>query len=148
MKLSTEKDTLNGALVEAQGAYVSKAGELSEANNSIRDLKLKLGDLEKMLSKARALDGILTKDLATEKQLRMNETANLNDQVAGEKRWLERLAAVANSATTQLGTMGMPDMRYAPETSLSPNASLTLYFEKVLGALERLHSDWTASLAE
>ena len=44
--------------------------------------------------------------------------------------------------------MGMSDVRYAPEASLSPNANLTLYFEKVIGALERLHSDWTASLAE
>ena len=39
-------------------------------------------------------------------------------------------------------------MRYAPEASLSPNTNLTLYFERVVGALERLHSDRTASLAE
>ena len=78
----------------------------------------------------------------------MNDPANLNDHVAGKKHWLERLAAVANSAATQLGTMGMPDMRYTPEASLSPNANLTLYFERVIGALERLHSSWTASLAE
>ena len=38
LKLSQEKDTLNSALTEAQGAAVSRAGELSEANNSIRDL--------------------------------------------------------------------------------------------------------------
>ena len=40
LKLSQEKDTLNSALTEAQGAVVSRAGELSEANNSIKDLKL------------------------------------------------------------------------------------------------------------
>ena len=39
-------------------------------------------------------------------------------------------------------------MRYAPETSLSPNANLTLYFERVVGALERLHFNRAASLAE
>ena len=38
LKLSQEKDTLNGALTEAQGAAVSRAGELSKANNSIKDL--------------------------------------------------------------------------------------------------------------
>ena len=129
MKLAQERDVLNSALMEAQGTAVSKAGELSEANNSIRDLKLKLGDLEKMLSKARALDGILTKDLATEKQLRMNETANLKDHMAGEKRWLERLATIANLAAMQLGTMGMPDMRYVPERGVSANCSLTMFFE-------------------
>ena len=36
LKLSQEKDTLNSALTEAQGTVVSKAGELSEANNSIK----------------------------------------------------------------------------------------------------------------
>ena len=34
LKLSQERDTLNGALTEAQGAAVSRAGELFEANNS------------------------------------------------------------------------------------------------------------------
>ena len=48
-----EQDTLNSALTEAQGAVVSKAGELSEANNSIKDLKLKLEGLEKVLSEAK-----------------------------------------------------------------------------------------------
>ena len=44
--------------------------------------------------------------------------------------------------------MGMPDMRYAPETSLSPNTNLTLFFERVVSALQRLHSNRAASLAE
>ena len=78
----------------------------------------------------------------------MNETANLKDHKAGEKRWLERLAVVANSAADQLAIMGMPEMRYAPEASLSPNANLTIYFEKVVGTLKRLHSNRAASLAE
>ena len=98
--------------------------------------------------KAKAREGTLTKDLETKKELQRNEAANLNDHVEGEKRWLGRLAAVANSAVTQLAIMGMSDVRYAPETSLSPNANLTLFFERVIGALKRLHSSWTASLAE
>ena len=61
LKLSQEKDTLNGALTEAQGAAVSRAGELSEANNSIKDLKLKLEGLEKMLSEAKTREGTLAK---------------------------------------------------------------------------------------
>ena len=39
-------------------------------------------------------------------------------------------------------------MGYALETSLNPNANLTLYFERVVGALERLHSNRASSLAE
>ena len=54
LKLSNEKSTLNSTLAEAQGAAISMTGELSEAQNAVRDLKLKLEDLEKMLSESRA----------------------------------------------------------------------------------------------
>ena len=84
LKLSQEKDTLNGTLVEAQGVVVSKAGELSEANNSIRDLKLKLGDHKKMLSEARAREETLTKNLEDERQLRRNDATNHMDFMKGE----------------------------------------------------------------
>ena len=70
LKLSNKKSTLNSALVEAQGAVINRAGELSEAQNSVRDLKLKLEDLEKMLSESRAREETLTKSLVEEKQLR------------------------------------------------------------------------------
>ena len=53
LKLSGEKNTLNRALVEAQGAVISRTGELSDEQNSIRDLKLKLEGLKKMLSESR-----------------------------------------------------------------------------------------------
>ena len=70
LKLSQEKDMLNSALTEAQGAAVSRAGELSEANKSIKDLRLKLEGLEGMLTEAKAREGTLAKELETEKQLR------------------------------------------------------------------------------
>src|SRR3954470_17867633 len=47
-----------------------------------------------------------------------------------------------------MGTMGMPDVRYAPERSVSTNCSLTMFFERVVGALERLHASRAASLAD
>ena len=72
--------------MEAQGTVVSRAEQLSEANNSIKDLKLKLEGLEGMLSKAKAREGTLTKDLETEKQLRRNEAANHKEFVEGENR--------------------------------------------------------------
>ena len=39
-------------------------------------------------------------------------------------------------------------MRYAPDRSMTPNARLTLFFESVLGALERLRTTRVASLAD
>ena len=130
LKLAQEKHTLNGALTVAQGKAISKAGELSEAKNSTSDLKLKLGEVEETLSGALTRQGLLNKELETEKQLLKNDTATLNDQKAGEKCWLGRLAAVANSNTNHLAIMGMPEMGYAPETSLSPNANLTIYLRR------------------
>ena len=52
----------------------------------MKDLKLKLGELEEMLSGAMTREGILAKELETEKQLLKNETANLKDYKAGKKR--------------------------------------------------------------
>ena len=65
----------------------------------------------------------------------------------GENLWISRLADVAGRITMKLAAMGMPNMRYAPEPNVSPNAKLTLYFEGVLGALELFRSNRAASLA-
>ena len=43
--------------------------------------------------------------------------------------------------------MGMPNVRYAPEPNMSPNAKLTLFFKGVLGALEQFRSNRASSLA-
>ena len=39
-------------------------------------------------------------------------------------------------------------MRYTPKRNTSPNTKLTIFFEGVLGALEQLHSNRAASLAD
>ena len=100
--------------------------------------------LEGTLSEANAREETLAKDLEADKQLRKNEAANHKDFVEGENRWISRLKGVAGRITTQLATMGMPNVRYAPEPNVTPNAKLTLFFEGVLGALEQLHSDRAA----
>ena len=97
-KLAKEKDTLNGALTEAQGAVLGKAEQLSKANDSIKDLKLKLEGLEKMLSEAKAWEGTLAKDLEAEKLQRKNEAANHKDFVEG------RIAGSAASRTSPAGS--------------------------------------------
>ena len=65
-----------------------------------------------------------------------------------ENLWIRCLADVAGRITTQLATMGMPNVRYTPERNVSPNAKLTLFFEGVFRALEELHSNRAASLAD
>ena len=39
-------------------------------------------------------------------------------------------------------------MRYVPERGVSANCSLTMFFKKVVGAMERLHTNRAASLAD
>ena len=63
-------------------------------------------------------------------------------------RWIGRLEDVAGRIIAQLATMGMPNVRYAQERSGTTNAKLTLFFECVLGALEQLHANQAASLAD
>ena len=120
--------------MEAQGAVLGKAEQLSKANDSINDLKL--DGLEGTLSEVRAREETLTKSLEKERQLRRNDAANHEDFVKGENLWINCLTDVAGRITMKLGAMGMPNVRYAPERNVSPNAKLTLFFEGVLGALE------------
>ena len=67
--------------------------------------------------------------------------------MASVNLWISRLIDVGERLTTQLAVMGMPNFRYSPEANISPNARLTLFFEGVLEALEQLHSNRAAYLA-
>ena len=101
-----------------------------------------------MLSESRAREETLTRSLEEEKQLRANEAASHQEYVVGENRWISHLEVVADRVTLQLATMGMPNVRYAPERSGTVNAKLTQFFEGILGALGYLHSNKTTTLAE
>ena len=100
-----------------------------------------------MLSEGKAREEAMAKVQEIEKQLRKNEAANHKDFVEGENCWIGHLKGVASRITMQLATMGMLDVRYTPECNASPSAKLTIFFEGVLGALEQLHSNRAASLA-
>ena len=108
---------------------------------------LKLEGLEGMLTEAKTGEGTLAKELETEKQLQKNEVAEHKDFKEGVNRWIGRLEDIAGRITTQLATMGMPNVRYATERSGTVNTKLTLFFEGVLGALAHLHSNRAATLA-
>lgn len=146
-QLVKEKDLGNCALTQAQGAVLEKAELLTRANDSVQDLKLMLECLEKMLSEAKAREEVLTKGLEMENQLRKDDAATHEDFVKDENLWISRLVDVGNRTTEKLADMGMPDLRYTLEPNMSPNARLNLFFEGVLGALERFNSNWASSLA-
>ena len=96
----------------------------------------------------KAQEETLAKGLEAEKLQRKNEAASHKDFVEGENRWISRLEDVAGRITMQLATMGMPNVRYVQDRSTTSNARLTVFFEGVLGALEQLHSNREASLAD
>ena len=94
-----EKDTINGALVEAQNAVLVKAELLSKANGTINDLKLKLEGLEGTLSEVRAWEETLTKDLEEEKRLRRDGAAEYEEYAKGVNLWIGRRIDVAGRLT-------------------------------------------------
>ena len=103
--------------------------------------------MEGKLSEATAREETLNKALETEKQLRSDDAAAHKDYVGSVNLWISRLIDVAEKLTAQLAVMGMPDVRYSQEANISPNARLTLFFERVLGALEQLRSNRATYLA-
>ncbi|XP_044345524.1 lamin-C isoform X3 [Triticum aestivum] len=126
--------SLSTSLVQA--SVLGKAELLSKANDSINDLKLKLDGLEGTLSEAKACEETLNQALADERQQRKNDAANHEDYVASVELWVSRLLDVAGKLTAQLATMGMPNVRLSEDRSISPNARLTLFFERILDALD------------
>ena len=66
-ELTGERGAAKGALANAHVAVIEKVELLFMANESIKDLKLKLEGLEGMLSEVRAREETLTKNLEEER---------------------------------------------------------------------------------
>ena len=147
LELTEERDTANRTLADSQVTVSDQIKLLSEANSYIHDLKLQLGALEGMLSEVTAWEETLNKALETEKRLQSDDAAAHKDYMGGVNLWINRLIDVAGKLTTQLAVIGMPDVRYSQEANISPNAGLTLFFERVLDALEQLRSSRATYLA-
>nr|XP_040258442.1 titin homolog [Aegilops tauschii subsp. strangulata] len=146
-KLTEDRDRANCTLADLQVTISDKTKLLSEANNSINDLKLKLDTLEETLSEVKAREEALNKALESERQLRKDDAAAHKDYVDTINLRIGRLIDVAGKLTTQLAAMGMPHIRYSQEVNISPNSRMTLFFERVLDALEQLPSNCATYLA-
>ena len=83
LELTEERDTANRALADAQAVVSDKAKLLSEANESINDLKLKADGLEGKLSEAVAREETLNKALEEEKRLRRDGAAEYEEYAKG-----------------------------------------------------------------
>nr|XP_040249565.1 golgin subfamily A member 6-like protein 7 [Aegilops tauschii subsp. strangulata] len=81
--LTAERDAANRTLADVQVAISDQAKLLSEASDSINDLKLKLDGLEGKLSEAGAHEETLNKVLEDEKQLRRNHAAEHEEFAKG-----------------------------------------------------------------
>nr|XP_020179083.1 uncharacterized protein LOC109764702 [Aegilops tauschii subsp. strangulata] len=140
-ELTEERDTANRTLADVQVAIPDKAKLLSETNDSISDLKLKLDGLVGKLSEAGAHEETLNKALEDEKRLRSDDATTHKDYVKSVNLWISRLIDVAGRLTAQLAVMGLPSVMYSHEPNVSPNGRLTLFFEHVLDTLEQLRSN-------
>ena len=146
-ELTKERDTANRTLADVHVAISDKDKLLTEANDSINDLKLKLDGLEGKLSEAGAREETLNKALEDNKRLRNDDAAEHKDYAKSVNLWISRLVDIAGRIAAKLAVMGLPDVRYSQEPNVSPNVRLTLFFEGVLDALEQLHSNRATYLA-
>nr|XP_020186146.1 coiled-coil domain-containing protein 157-like [Aegilops tauschii subsp. strangulata] len=147
LELTEERDTANRAPADSQVTIFDKAKLLSEANDSINDLKVKLDSLEGKLSEAGAREETLNKALEDNKRLRNDDAAEHKDYAKSVNLWISRLVDIAGRFTAKLAVMGMPDVRYSQGPNVIPNARLTLFYEGVLNALEQLRSKRATHLA-
>lgn len=145
--LKTEREKTLHSLMEMQVAISDKTKQLSSATDSIEDLKVKLSTLEETLETAKAREKTLIKDLQDERDLLKSVAASHNDYVAGVQVWTEKLVDVAEKLAAQLSTMGLQCFRYSFDDRVSTSTKLTMFFNRVLEALEQLHSDRTTHLA-
>lgn len=143
-KLSTlkaEREKTLYSLAEMQTAMSDKIKQLSSANDSIADSRLKLTTLKETLETVRARERVLIKDLQNEKNLLKSAAAIYNDFEKGVKIWTECLVDVAERLAAQLSSMGLQNFRYSSDERVSPSAKLTMFFEGMIDALKVLHSD-------
>jgi hypothetical protein len=145
--LKADRDKTLHTLAEMQTTISGKIKELSAANGSIDDLKLKLTTLEETLEVSRARERTLTTDLQNEKNLLKSAAANYNDFEKGVKIWTERLVDVAQRLDAELSTMGLPNFSYPSDERVSTSARLTMFFEGLVDALKLLRSNRAAHLA-
>jgi len=145
--LETKRDKALHSLMETQVAASEKTQQLTFAKESIADLELKLTTLKETLETARGRERTLIKDLQNEQELLKSAAAAHNDHVSGVQIWTEKLVDIAEKLATQLSTMGLQGFRYSFDDRVSTSAKLTMFFDRVLEALEQLHSDRTTHLA-
>ena len=145
--LKADRDKTLHSLAEMQTTISGKIKELSAANGSIADLKLKLTPLEETLETSRAHERTLTMDLQNEKNLLKSATANYNNFEKGVKIWIERLVDVAQRLDAELSTMGLPNFSYPSDERVSTSARLTMFFEGLVDALKLLRSNRAVHLA-
>ena len=129
-ELSTLKDDREKTLydlAEMQTTISDKTKLLSKANESIDDLKLKLGSQEKMVLESKAREQILAKDLVDEQLLLRTAASSHNKLMESMKLWTSHLVDVAEKITMQLTAMGMPNFRFSHEARVAESARLSKF---------------------
>nr|XP_020186347.1 autophagy-related protein 23-like [Aegilops tauschii subsp. strangulata] len=98
-KMKKDRDMTAHTLAELQVTISNKTQLLSKANDSIDDLKLKLGTLEGTLSEVTTREGTLSKAVGSARQLRQDDATAHKDYVDNVNLWIGRLVDVAERLT-------------------------------------------------
>nr|XP_020153351.1 translation initiation factor IF-2-like [Aegilops tauschii subsp. strangulata] len=136
-----EQKVAQGELAERKCELILKQADIEKAQ------ELKLDGLEGTLSEVRSREETLTKDLEEEKRQRRDGATEYEEYAKGMNLWIGCLVDVAGKLTAQLAVMGVPDIKLSEDRNISPNARLTLFFERILDALDQLRSNRATYLA-
>nr|XP_020197718.1 uncharacterized protein LOC109783531 [Aegilops tauschii subsp. strangulata] len=147
-RLKSDREKTAYTLAELRVAISKKTKQISAANDSMADLKLKLTTLEETLEGSRAHEKTLAKDLQDEKQLLGSAAANYNDSVKGIAIWTECLIDVVERLTTKLSIMGMSSFKLSHDERVTHSSRVIMFFEAVVDALKLLHSSRATQLAK
>lgn len=146
--LKLEREKALYSLSEMQVTIAEKGKQLSAANDSIKDLTLKLTTLTETLEGARKRELALEKEVQDEKALLQSAATAQNTFRNNVTLWTEALADTAADIDRELVKMGVQDFGFSTDEKLQPSAKLSLFFKGVVAALKKLQDNYPAQLAD
>ena len=146
LKLDREKALYS--LSEMQVTIAEKGKQLSAANDSIKDLTLKLTTLTETLEGARKRELALEKEIQDERALLQSTATAQNTFRSNVTLWTEALVNTAADIDKELTKMGVEDFGFPTDEKLQPSAKLSLFFKGIVAALKKLQDNYPAQLAD
>lgn len=136
MALKEQAQKGEAALNEVRSQLSSKSQDLDTANNTITDMRARLGTLVSEIKSAAVREKLPMKDLDNARTLQKDAEDKLVNQIEQRDLWIKNLVDIAERLTTQITTMDMKSWDFSVGRHEVPIVKLTLYFEGLIKGLK------------